>query len=66
MEPSRKTGSLKPFIILLVAVGTLWYLFGEQDWRPINRKAEPRAITARGDLADDSNNGRTKRRGDHD
>ena len=56
MEPTRKTGSLKPFIILLFVVGALWYLFGQDDWRPINRTAEPRAITARGELAEDELN----------
>ncbi len=56
MEPSRKTGSLKPFIILLFVAGALWYLFGQDDWRRINRTAEPRAITARGDLAEDELN----------
>ena len=56
MESYKKIGSLKPFLILLVVVSALWFLFGEQEWRPINRTAEPRAITARGDLAEDELN----------
>lgn len=56
MEPSKRPGSLKPFIILLIIAGMLWYLFGGQDWRSVNRNAEPRAITARGDLAEDEKN----------
>jgi S1-C subfamily serine protease len=34
----------------------LWYLFGGQNLQQINRNAEPRAITARGDLAEDEKN----------
>ena len=56
MEPSKKTGSFKPFILLLVLAGMLWYLFGGQNIQQINRNAEPRAITARGDLAEDEKN----------
>ncbi len=56
MEQPRKTGFLKPFILLLILTGMLWYLFGAQDWRAINRNAAPRAITARGDLAEDEKN----------
>ena len=56
MESPRKSGLLKPFLLLLVLAGMLWYLFGGQNWQPINRHAEPRAITARGDLAEDEQN----------
>lgn len=34
----------------------LWYLFGDQGWRRLDRNAEPRPVTARGDLADDEQN----------
>lgn len=56
MEPSRKPGSLKPFLLLLAVAAALWFVFGDKNWRPINRNAEPREITARGDLADDEQN----------
>ena len=55
MQPPKKT-SIRPFILLLVIGGLLWYLFGEGGWRPVNRNAEPRAVTARGDLAEDEKN----------
>lgn len=40
---------------MLVAV-VLWYVFGSDDLRLVNRNAEPRAVTARGDLAEDEKN----------
>ncbi len=55
MQLPKKT-SVKPIIFLLIIGGLLWYLFGDGGWRPVNRDAEPRAITARGDLAEDEKN----------
>jgi len=56
MSQSKKPTRLRPFILIFLIAGMLWYLFGSGDWRPINRNAQPRAITARGDLADDEKN----------
>ncbi len=49
-------GRFQSFIIFLLIVGGLWLVFGGQTWRPISYQAEPRAITARGDLAEDERN----------
>lgn len=54
--PPRRSNSIRLFIIFMVIGGMLWYLFGGQNWRPVNRNAEPRPITARGDLAQDEKN----------
>lgn len=56
MAAPRKPSNLKSFLLLLVIGGVLWYLFGDQEWRSVNRNAEPRAVTARGDLAEDEKN----------
>lgn len=45
-----------PFIILLLVAVGLWLVFGESFRHPINYNAEPRAVTARGDLASDELN----------
>ncbi|MBT8359878.1 MAG: trypsin-like peptidase domain-containing protein, partial [Deltaproteobacteria bacterium] len=56
MSTSSKKNSFSSLIILgLIAVG-LWLVFGTKNFRPLNQHAEPRAITARGDLADDERN----------
>lgn len=56
MASPNKPSNLKPFLLLLVIAGILWYLFGDKDWQSVSRNAEPRAVTARGDLADDEKN----------
>lgn len=56
MASPRKPSNLKSFFLLLVIGVVLWYLFGDQEWRQVNRNAEPRAVTARGDLAEDEKN----------
>ncbi len=57
MEPQpQRSNSLRLWILIMVIGGMLWYLFGGQSWRPLNRNAEPRPITARGDLAEDEKN----------
>lgn len=47
---------IKSVIILLLLAAGLWLVFGDMTWRHANYNAEPRAITARGDLADDEKN----------
>lgn len=46
----------KPFVILLLIAIALWGLFGSRDLITVNRNAESRPVTARGDLADDEKN----------
>ncbi|MCG6929165.1 MAG: trypsin-like peptidase domain-containing protein [Desulfofustis sp.] len=53
---STKNRGFARYVLLLIVVVSLWYLFGDSSWRPVNRHAEPRAVTARGDLADDEKN----------
>ena len=48
--------TLRPFIILVLISSFLWLAFGSKEWRTSNREAEPRLITARGDLAEDEKN----------
>lgn len=56
METPSQSRRLKPFILLLIIAVSLWYVFGEKSWRSVYQHAEPRAITARGDLAEDEKN----------
>ena len=50
-------GRTNPFIILVLLASVLWLIFGsDQPWKNRSREAEPRTITARGDLADDEKN----------
>lgn len=56
MSTSSKKNSFSSLLILgVIAVG-LWLVFGTKNFRPLNQHAEPRAITARGDLAEDERN----------
>jgi len=56
MSFSGKYTRIRPFIILLIIGSGLWFVFGQKEWRLLNRNAEPRMITARGDLAEDEKN----------
>jgi S1-C subfamily serine protease len=56
MPHGKKSGNLFPFIVLLLAAGALWYVFNGHEFRLTDRNAEPRAVTARGDLAEDEKN----------
>jgi S1-C subfamily serine protease len=56
MSLSGKFARIRPFIILLIIGSGLWLVFGPKEWRLHNRNAEPRMITARGDLAEDEKN----------
>ncbi len=47
---------INPFILLLLVAVGLWLIFGDSIRRPVTYNAEPRAITARGDLAEDEKN----------
>ena len=47
---------VKPFVILLLIAIALWGLFGSRDIINVNRNADPRPVTARGDLAEDEKN----------
>ncbi len=51
-----KFGKFSPFIVLLLIACGLWLLFSSPLRSPHNPNALPRAITARGDLADDEKN----------
>lgn len=51
-----KSRSLIPFILLLIIAVVLWYMFGNDGRRLLDQHAEPRAVTARGDLAEDEKN----------
>ena len=56
MSTSSKKNSFSSLLILgIIAVG-LWLVFGTKNFQPLNQHAEPRAITARGDLAEDEKN----------
>jgi S1-C subfamily serine protease len=47
----------KPFLILVLIATGLWLVFGEgEPWRRSAPDAEPRPVTARGNLADDEKN----------
>ena len=46
----------KSFIILALIAIALWGLFGSRDFIAVNRNADPRPVTARGDLAEDEKN----------
>jgi len=52
----QRSDRFKLIILLLVVFGMLWYLFGGQGWNRLDRNAVPRAVTARGDLAEDEQN----------
>ena len=52
----KSVSSLKPFVILLLIAIAFWGLFGSDDFRKVSRKADPRPVTARGDLAEDEKN----------
>ncbi|MBM9602923.1 S1C family serine protease [Desulfopila inferna] len=55
MKRDRSTGRVSPFALLLVFALGLWFLFN--PFERINREnAEPRAVMARGDLAEDESN----------
>lgn len=56
MSQPEKNRRLAPFILLLIIAVALWSLFGNKDWRSVQEHAEPRAVTARGDLAEDEKN----------
>lgn len=56
MTKPAKSRGIAPFVLLFIIAVALWYLFGDKDWRSINQNAEPRAVTARGDLAEDEKN----------
>jgi len=56
MKQPSGNRNLSSFILLLgIAVG-LWFLFGDKAWRSPNEPADPRPVTARGDLAEDEKN----------
>jgi len=55
-SPQNRSDRFKLIILVLVVSGMLWYLFGDQGWRRLDRNAEPRPVTARGDLAEDEKN----------
>ncbi len=44
---------INPFILLLLVAVGLWLIFGDSIRRPVTYNAEPRAVTARGNLAED-------------
>ncbi|MBE0583529.1 MAG: trypsin-like peptidase domain-containing protein [Desulfofustis sp.] len=44
---------MNSFILLLVVAAGLWLIFGDSIRHPANYDAEPRAVTARGNLAED-------------
>ncbi len=46
----------RPVIIIFLIGIALWGLFGEKEFLPVNSGGDPRAVTARGDLADDEKN----------
>lgn len=50
--------NIKPFLLLVLIATGLWLVFGgdTHPWKHTNRDAEPRTVTARGDLADDEKN----------
>ncbi|MEN8200767.1 MAG: trypsin-like peptidase domain-containing protein [Thermodesulfobacteriota bacterium] len=50
------SGKVSPLAILLLFLVGLWFLFRPLDNMQFDRKAEPRAVTARGDLAQDEQN----------
>lgn len=56
MQRKGRYGNIGPFVLLLLVAVVLWYVFGSDDLRLVNRNAEPRAVTARGDLAEDEKN----------
>jgi len=56
MQRKGRYGNIGPFVLLVLVAVVLWYVFGSDDLRLVNRNAEPRAVTARGDLAEDEKN----------
>jgi len=48
--------TLTSFIILFLVLFGLWFIFDPIQRRPLNPDAEPRVVTARGDLAGDEKN----------
>jgi len=56
MSLSSKYYKIRPFIVLILIGSALWFVFGSKDWRSPKKDAEPRMITARGDLAEDEKN----------
>ncbi|MEJ2056330.1 MAG: trypsin-like peptidase domain-containing protein [Desulfofustis sp.] len=55
-SPLPRSDRIKLVILVLVVLGMLWYLFGDQGWRRLDQTAEPRPVTARGNLAEDEQN----------
>ena len=52
----KRLTNFSSFLILLLIATGLWLVFGSKDYISVNRDADPRAVTARGALADDEMN----------
>lgn len=52
MKQSRRSGFLLPLIVLALMAGVWWFFIRPAE-PPLDKEAQPRAVTARGDLAED-------------
>jgi len=54
-KSNRGKGTSSFLILLAIAIG-LWFVFGQKNYITVNRNADPRPVTARGNLAEDEQN----------
>ncbi|MEA2083245.1 MAG: trypsin-like peptidase domain-containing protein [Thermodesulfobacteriota bacterium] len=55
-QPTTQKRGISPFIILITVLVAFWWLFVKPDHGRFDSNAVPRAVTARGDLAEDEKN----------
>ena len=56
VEHNHPRKKISPWIILVLILLGIWWLSDKKDWPKYDKKAEPRIVAARGDLAEDEKN----------
>ena len=56
MKNNNNSNKYRSYIVLILIAIALWGIFGSKDFVTMNQHSDPRAVTARGNLAEDERN----------